>query len=278
MRARLLAPLAALALLAGACGTVPSDAVATVNGTAVDYDRFERIVAIQAGDLGLDARDARQAQAAIDAGVIDRAALDQRLLTDLQSGTGITPGPPLEFADGYLDEVYAEVVDADADALADLGVAQRRLREVFDRLVRFEVRGLQLNQGQTGFPIDRTAQLAGLQQSVIQQLVQAEIARQAVEELGLEVDDEAVQQIEQQFRDRFPDADTLLAALEDAGYTEQDFDELFVLTQARQQALQQVEDPAAAQAFFDGLDVDVADRFGDWDVQQGTVVAPTDPV
>ena len=34
-------------------------------------------------------------------------------------------------------------------------------------------------EGQTGFPLDRSGQLAGLQQSVIQQLVQAEIARQA---------------------------------------------------------------------------------------------------
>lgn len=277
MRARLLAPLAALALLAGACGTVPGDAVATVNGTSVDYDRFERIVSAQADDLGLDARDARTAQAAIEAGVIDRAALDEALLADLQSSDpSITTGPPLEIADGFVDRVYDEVVDT--DALGDIGVGERRLREVFERLVTFEIRGLQLNQGQTGFPIDRTGQLASLQQSVIQQLVQAEIARQAVDELGLEVDDEAIDQIEQQFNDRFPDQDTLLAALEDAGYTEDDFDELFVLTQARQQAIQRVEDPAAAQEFFDSLDVDVADRFGDWDLQQGQVTAPSDPV
>ena len=279
MRARLLAPLAALALLAGACGTVPGDAVATVNGTTVDYGRFERIVSAQATDLGLDARDARTAQAAIDAGVVDRAALDEALLADLQSSDpAITTGPPLEIADGFVDQLFADVVDTDPDALDDIGVGERRLREVFDRLVTFEIRGLQLNQGQTGFPIDRTGQLASLQQSVIQQLVQAEIARQAVDELGLEVDDEAIDQIEQQFDDRFPDEDTLLAALEDAGYTRDDFDELFVLTQARQQAIQRVEDPAAAQEFFDSLDVDVADRFGDWDLQQGQVTAPSDPV
>ncbi len=282
MRARLLALLAALAVLTGACASVPGDAVATVNGTTIDYGRFERIVAAQVSDLGLQARDAQVGQAAIEAGLIDRAALDTALVQELSAppeDSRIEPGPPLEVDPALLDELYQSTTPDDpTDGLQQLGLAERRFREVFDRLVHFEIRGLQLNQGQTGFPIDRTAQVAGLQQSVIQQLVQAEIARQAVEQLDLEVDPEIVAQIEDQVRSRFPDDETLQAALEDAGYTKDDFDELFVLTQARQQAIQTVEDPAAAQAFFDGLDVEVATRFGTWDKQQGTVVAATAPV
>lgn len=283
MRVRLLALLSALALLAGACATVPGGAVATVNGSRVDYDRFERIVAAQAAGLGLDARDARTAQSALDAGLIDRGALDNALLEELQRPPGearIDSGPPLQVDQELLDELLAAQVEAsDADALlADLGLSERRFREVFERLVRFEIRGLQINQGQPGFPIDRTQQLAGLQQSVIQQLVQAEITRQAVADLGLEVDDATVAQIEEQLRASFPDDETLAAALEDAGYTDDDFVELFVLTQARQQALQSVEDPEGVQGFFQSLEVQVAPRFGTWDAQQGQVVPPSDPV
>lgn len=281
MRARLLALLAALAVLAGACASVPSGAVATVNGEPVSYDRFERIVSVQAEGLGLSARDAAAVQAAFDSGLVDRQALDDALLQELQRGddSRITAGPPLEIEDELVDELYAQQVgDGDLDAeLSDLGLSERRFREVFERLVRFEVRGLQVNQGQTGFPVDRSEQLAGLQQSVIQQLVQAEIARQAVEELDLEVDPEAMEQIEEQYRTSFVDQETLEAALRDAGYTLDDFEELFVLTQARQQAIQRVEDPESAQAFFDGLDVEVADRFGTWDVQQGQVLPPSNP-
>lgn len=280
MRARLLAPLAALAVLVGACATVPGDAVATVNGEAIDYDRFERIVAAQAEGLGLAPRDARLVQSAIDAGVIDRAALDAAIVQELQSADPrITPGPPLEVEDAFVDELLQVATPDDlAGALSGIGVAEGRFREVFEQFVRFEIRGIQLNQGQTGFPIDRSEQVGGLQQSVIQQLVQAEIARQAVAELGLEVDPEVVTQVEEQLRASFPDDETLQAALEDAGYTQEDFQELFVLTQARQQAIQRVEDPVQAQAFFESLDVDVAARFGSWNLQQGQVVAPTDPV
>lgn len=282
MRARLLALLGALAVLAGACASVPGDAVATVNGEPVPYDQFERIVSVQAEGLGLSARDATAVQAAFDSGLVDRQALDQALVQELQRGddSRITAGPPLEVEDDLVDELYAQQVD-DADLesrLSELGLSEQRFREVFDRLVRFEIRGLQVNQGQGGFPIDRTDQLAGLQQSIISQLVQAEIARQAVDELGLEVDQEAVEEIEEQYRTRFVDQETLEAALRDAGYTLDDFEELFVLTQARQQAIQQVEDPNTAQAFFEGLDVRVADRFGSWDVQQGQVLPPSDPV
>lgn len=282
MRARLLALLAALAVLAGACASVPGDAVATVNGEPVPYDQFERIVSVQAEGLGLSARDATAVQAAFDSGLVDRQALDQALVQELQRGddSRITAGPPLEVEDDLLDELYAQQVD-DADLesqLSELGLSERRFREVFDRLVRFEIRGLQVNQGQGGFPIDRTDQLAGLQQSIISQLVQAEIARQAIEELDVEVDQEAVEEIEEQYRTRFVDQETLEAALRDAGYTLDDFEELFVLTQARQQAIQRVEDPSIAQAFFEGLDVQVADRFGSWDVQQGQVLPPSDPV
>ena len=281
MRARLLALLAALAVLAGACATVPGDAVATVNGSEVAYERFERIVAAQASDLGLQPRDAQVAEAAIESGLIDRAALDQALLQELQAGDGsrVRPGPPTEVDEAFVDELYDTTTADDlASGLAELGVSERRFREVFERLVHFEVRGLLVNQGQTGFPVDRSAQVLGLQQSVIQRLVQAEIARQAVEELGLEVDPEVVSQVEEQLRSGFPDDESLQAALDDLGYTREDFDELFVMTQARQQALQSVEDPTAAQAFFEGLDVEVADRFGSWDLQQGQVIPPSDPV
>ena len=282
MRARLLALLAALAVLAGACATVPGGAVATVNGTEIDLDRFERIVSAQVSDLGLESRDARVIESAIDVGLLDRAALDQALLQELQKGpeaARIDPGPPLSIDDAFVDELFDTATSDDMSAgLQQLGVSEERLREAFERFVAFEVRGLQMNRGQTGFPIDRRAQVEGLQQSVIQQLVQAEVARQAVDELGLEVDDQVVQQVEDQLRSGFPDEETLQAALEEAGYTQEDFRELFVLTQARQQAIQRVEDPAAAQAFFDSLDVEVADRFGSWDLQQGQVVPADEPV
>lgn len=278
MRVRLLALMAALAVLAGACGTVPGDAVATVNGSEVAYDRFERIVAAQAAGLGLDARDAQVAQQAIDAGVIDRAALDDALLEDLgRAEPNVSVGPPVEVPDAFMDQLYDQAVSAE-DVQQELGVGQRRLREVFERLVRHEVRGLALNQGQTGFPIGRSAQLTSLQQSVIQQLVQAEIYRQAVEELDVEVDEQVVDQVDQQFRAQLGDDEALTAALEDAGYTREDYTEIFVMTQARQQALQGLEDPAAAQEYFADLDVEVAERFGSWDPAQGQVVAPSDPV
>lgn len=290
MRARILVPLAALAMLAGACASVPGDAVATVNGHEVDVDRFERIVSAQAANLGLMPRDAQVAQRAIDAGIIDRAALDQALISELQAldqgqQSRIAAGPPLDVPQEFVDELFEQQVADEEDldaALSEIGVSSRRFREVFDRLVRFEARGLQVNRSQqdgsfqTGFPIDRSQQLAGLQQAVIQQLVQAEIARQAAVELDLEVSDETVSQIRDQIAGQFADDAALQAALEDFGFTKEDFQELIVRTQARQQALQQMQDPAQAQAFFEGLDVDVATRFGRWDEQQGTVVAPAD--
>lgn len=282
MRVRFLAVLASLAVLAGACGNVPDDAVATVNGEPVPYARFERIVAAQAEGAGLSGRDADVAQRALDAGVLDRAALDQALLDALQQEDGpIDPGPPLEVDQAFVDQLYQEQVASLEDpeqALSDLGVSEERLREVFDRLVRFEIRGLQLNQGQTGFPIDRTDQLASLQQSIINQLVQAEIASQAVETLDLEVPEDAAANLEEQYLNQFGDEETLLAALEDAGYTRTDFEELFLDTQVNQQAIQTVEDPAEVQQFFDTLDVDVAPRFGTWNTQQGQLVAPSNPV
>jgi hypothetical protein len=283
VRVRLLVPLAALAVLLGACSTVPGDAVATVNGADVDYDRFERIVAAQAEGLGLSARDAATAQAAIDAGLVDRAALDAALIAELQllqqgQESRVDPGPPLEVDDDLVDELYEQQAGAtDPAQLSDLGLTERRFREVFERLVRFEARGLRLNNLQTGFPIDRTSQLAGLQQSVIQQLVQAEIARQAVDELDLEIDEDTITEIDEQVRSSFPDQDALDAALAAAGFTQEDYDELVVMTQARQRAIQRIEDPAPAQAFFDTLEVDVASRFGSWDTQQGQVLPPADP-
>lgn len=289
VRARILVPLAALAMLAGACSSVPADSVATVNGQAVDYDRFERIVSAQAVNLGLPPRDAEVAQRVIEAGIVDRAALDQVLISEIEKldrgeESAIAAGPPLEVPQEFVDQLYQQQVGSREDldtALSDVGLSSRRFREVFDRLVRFEARGLQVNRGpdgsfQTGFPIDRSQQLADLQQAIIQQLVQAEIARQAVEELELEVSDETVTQIEDQIAGQFEDDAALRAALEDFGFTEEDFRELIVRTRARQQAIQQVEDPAQAQAFFENLDVRVAGRFGRWDEQQGTVVPPAD--
>jgi hypothetical protein len=282
VRVRFLAVLASLAVLAGACGNVPDDAVATVNGEAVPYARFERIVAAQAEGIGLSGRDAEVAQRAFDAGVLDRAALDQALLDALGQEDGpIDSGPPLEVEQAFIDQLYDDQIaslDDPQQALSGIGVSEDRLREVFDRLVRFEVRGLQLNQGQTGFPIDRSDQLASLQQSIINQLVQAEIASQAVETLDLEVPEDAAATLEEQYLNQFGDEETLLAALEDAGYTRTDFEELFLGTQVNQQAIQTVEDPAEAQEFFDSLDVDVADRFGTWNTQQGQLVAPSNPV
>lgn len=291
MRARLLVPLAALAMLAGACASVPGDAVATVNGQTVDQDRFERMVSARAANIGMMPRDAEVARRAIDAGIIDRQALDQALVGELEAlGQGqpseLVAGPPLDVPQEFVDELFEQQVgdEQDLDAALDElgGVSPDRFREVFDRLVRFEARGLLTNQNPqdgsftTGFPIDRSQQLAGLQQGVIQQLVQAEITRQVVEELDLEVSEDTVAQIEDQVVSQFADDDALQAALDDVGYTREDFQELFVRTQARQQALQQVQDPAPVQAFFEDLDVDVATRFGRWDEQQGTVVAPAD--
>lgn len=289
MRARILVPLAALAMLAGACSSVPADSVATVNGQAVDYDQFERIASAQAVNLGLRPRDAQVAQQAIDAGLIDREALDQALIGEFQKGeqgqeSQIAIGPPLEVSQEFVDQQYQQQVGSEENldaTLSDLGISSRRFREVFDRLVRFEARGLQVNRAQdgsfqTGFAIDRSQQLAGLQQSIIQQLVQAEIVRQAVDELDVEVSEDTVSQIEEQIAGQFEDDAALQAALEDFGFTDTDFDELIVRTQARQQAIQRVEDPAQAQAFFENLHVDVAARFGRWDAQQGTVVPPAD--
>lgn len=287
MRARILAPLAALAMLAGACASVPGDAVATVNGEPIAYEQFERIVAAQVVNAGLTGRDAQVAQQAIDAGILDRAAIDEALQAELRllrdgEESALVAGPPLEVPQELVDELFEQQAasgDELEQQLSDLGLSLRRYREVFDRFVRFEVRGLQVNETpegefRTGFPIDRTQQVAGVQQSIIQQLVQAEIARQAVGELDLEVAEETISQIENAYLDSFQGEEALDAALDDAGYTRSDFDELIVGTQARQQTLQSVEDPAAAQAFFEGLDVDVATRFGRWDTQQGTVVAP----
>lgn len=288
MRARILASLAALAMLAGACATVPGDAVATVNGQPIDYDHFERIVAAQVVNAGLTARDAQVAQQAIDAGILDRAAIDEALQAELRllregGDSELVAGPPLEVPQEFIDDLFEQHTasgDELEQQLSDLGLSVRRYREVFERFVRFEVRGLQMSETaegefRTGFPIDRTQQVAAVQQSIIQQLVQAEIARQAVEELDLEVPEETISQIEGAYLDSFQTEEALDAALEDAGYTRDDFEELIVATQARQQALQSVDDPAAAQAFFNDLDVDVATRFGRWDTQQGTVVAPT---
>src|SRR5690606_33960922 len=111
-RVRLPALLGALAVLVGACATVPGGAVATGNGRSVSYDRFERIVSTQAEGLGLSGRDAAVVQAAFDSGLVDRQSLDDALLQELQRGedSRIIPGPPLEVEDELVDELYEEQV------------------------------------------------------------------------------------------------------------------------------------------------------------------------
>lgn len=284
MRVRFSVALAALAMFAAACANVPGGAVATVNGEPIDVDRFERIVSAQLATVGLADRDADLLDRAREVGLFDRELLDAALIAELgrtpdETRIGLDADTTIE--PGFLDELFAAQLDASADpadAFRQLGVTEEAYRATFDRLVPFEARGLELNQNQTGFPLGRRPQLPALQSNIIQQLVQAEIARQAAEALDLPLDEEALATAEQRIRDSFESDEALDRALADAGYTRDDLRELFVLTPARQEALQLTDDIAAAQAFFDALEVEVAERFGSWDIGQGRLLPPSDPL
>ena len=280
MRARLLAVLAALSVLAAACGVTPAGSVATVNGSQVDYDRFARIVAARLDASELAEADARTIQDAIDVGLLDRQALDQALLGDLQARQQggeprIDQGPPLQVPDDFVDELYQAQPASSADEaeLERIGTTPDEMRRVFGDFVPFEVRGLLRSQGQPGFPVDPAQQTLTQQQAVLSTLVQSEILAQAVDELDVAPSDEEVERAAEEIRASVPE-DQFDEALTGLGYDQDDFRDLIVLPRARQQALQALEDPTEAQAFFDELDVDVADRFGRWDAEQGRLVAP----
>lgn len=277
MRARLLAVIAALAVSAGACGTVPSGAVAIVEGRQIPMERFERIVAAQSSQLGLRGRTADIAELAQEVGVLDRAALDAAITQEVQSGPdgGRLAGAELpELPSDLVDDLLASQPVTE-DGLDRLGLSEERYREVFAEIAGAEVVGLLNNQLQSGFPLDARQQIPQLQGSVIQQLVQAEIAEYVVEELDLEVPEEAVQNSEDQIRAQLPADRELEDLLAESGYDLEDFRQLFVLTPVRQEVIQTSDRSEEIRPLFEDLDVSVAERFGTWDQANGQLLPPT---
>lgn len=279
MRARLLSAVAVLAVLAGACGTVPSSAVAIVEGREISMARFERIVAAQSAQLGLQGRDAEVAGVAVETGLLDRVVLDADLTAELNpadgSQTRIVPAELPDLPAEVVDDLFANQPISDG-LLEDVGISRDRYRDVFARIAGTEAAGLINSQFQPGFPLMAADQIPVVQTQVLSQLVQAEIQAFIVEEAGLEVDPAMIDQSREQLLGQLPPDLTLEEILEGSGYDERDFEELFVTAPVHRDIISMATEQAdVIGPLFENLDVNVARRFGRWDTANGQLVPAT---
>lgn len=282
MRARVLAVVAALAVLASACGTVSASAAAVVGDTRVSLEEFSQLVAARVQGLGLEGRDLQLARQARELGLLDPARVRQGVSDALSEGE-LTQQDLPSLPDPVTDDLFAaarEAMGGDYQpALDELGVDEPTWRDVYGRAVQRLLAGIIYfgQQQPPTIPLARAEYVQQVQAATLSELVSAELARQQFSALGLELDPDEVSSREEQIRSSFDSEEAFRAALEQPGRTyptTEDFQELIVRTQVRQQVLQQQDNAEEAARVRDAIEVDVASRFGAWDPQQGRVVAP----
>lgn len=282
VRARVLAVVAALAVLASACGVVSASAAAVVGGTRVPMDQFSRLVAARIQGLGLEGRDLRLAEQGRELGLLSADRIRQGVGQALQNGDmeqGDLPELPEPVVDDLFTSAEQALGDDYAPALQELGVDEQTWRDLYGRAAQRLVAGIIYfgQQQPPSIPLARTDYLREVQAATLTELVSAELTRQQFDALGLELDPEQVQQQEDAITSSFQNEEEFQAALSQPGRgypTEDDFRELILRTQTRRQVLQQPDNAEQAQQARQQIDVEVPSRFGTWNSEQGRVVAP----
>lgn len=282
MRARVLAVVAALAVLASACGVVSASAAAVVGGTRVPMDEFSRLVQARIQGLGLEGTDLRLAEQGRELGLLSADRIRQGVGQAIQDGD-MGQGDLPELPDPVVDELFASAREAVGDdyepALEDLGVDEQTWQEVYGRAAERLVAGILYfgQQQPPTIPLDRADYLRQVQSVTLSELITAELARQQFDALGLELDQDEIDQQREAIMSGFETQEEFEAVRLQAGRgypTMEDFDELIVRTQLRRQILQQPDNAEQAQRAREQIDIEVPGRFGTWNPEQGRVVAP----
>lgn len=282
MRARVLAVVAALAVLASACGVVSASAAAVVGGTRVPMDEFSRLVQARIQGLGLEGTDLRLAEQGRELGLLSADRIRQGVGQAIQDGD-MGQGDLPELPDPVVDELFASAREAVGDdyepALEELGVDEQTWQEVYGRAAERLVAGILYfgQQQPPTIPLDRADYLRQVQSVTLSELITAELARQQFDALGLELDQDEIDQQREAIMSGFETQEEFEAVRLQAGRgypTMEDFDELIVRTQLRRQILQQPDNAEQAQRAREQIDIEVPGRFGTWNPEQGRVVAP----
>lgn len=282
MRARLLTAIAALSVLVGACGTVPSSSAAVVGDDEVSMEQFTTLVTTRLDQVGVDGDDLPIAQQAQDLGLLDVEVLVgavQQALSDGTMAQDDLPVPPPE----VLDRAFTAQRDALGDgydaALQELGLSEDDWHAVHDRVVPRIIAGFILfnqlgQQPPTPFPLADEGYVGAVQTYSLTELVRVEIVRWRFEQLDLALNPDDVEAQYETVKAGFQDEAAFQRALQQAGYADDSlFRDLQIRHSLRQQALQEP-DNAEALAELEDAEVTVAQRFGSWDASQGRVVAP----
>lgn len=282
VRARVLAAVAALAVLAGACGTVSTSAAAVVGDEQVSMEEFSRLVSARIDGLGLEGRELRLAEQGQELGLLAPDRIRQGVSQALSEGDIAQEDLPA-LPDGVVDQLFDAARQALGDdyeaALEELGLSEDQWREVYALAAERFVAGIIYfgQQQPPSIPLDRDSYLRQVQADTLSELVSAELTRQQFEALDLALDPEEVESQREAIVSSFDSEEQFQSVREQPGRaypTMPDFDELIVRTQVRQQALQEEEIAQDASEIRGEIEVTVANRFGTWNAEQGRVVAP----
>lgn len=282
VRARVLAAVAALAVLAGACGTVSTSAAAVVGDEQVSMEEFSRLVSARIDGLGLEGRELRLAEQGQELGLLAPDRIRQGVSQALSEGDIAQEDLPA-LPDGVVDQLFDAARQALGDdyeaALEELGISEDQWREVYALAAERFVAGIIYfgQQQPPSIPLDRDSYLRQVQADTLSELVSAELTRQQFEALDLALDPEEVESQREAIVSSFDSEEQFQSVREQPGRaypTMPDFDELIVRTQVRQQALQEEEIAQDASEIRGEIEVTVANRFGTWNAEQGRVVAP----
>lgn len=276
LRSRLaVATLALAGVLGTACGTVPGDVVAVVDGVEIPYSRFDQIMSRSTQYLGLSGSTLEIAERAEAAGLLRRDLLDSTLIQATQSpdvDANLLPQLPEALLDALWFEQFEFLSDDEAAALLDeVGVDEGTYRTVFDQIAVAEMAGL-FQTGAGGFALDRSSQVRGVQSNVIGQLIEFQFTQLLVDRLEIEIPQEDIDLQFEFVAAQFDTDEELAIAVGRLGYTPHEYRDIVVANQVRTTALQGVQDPdliADLQAYIEGLEVEVAPRFGSFDIQLG---------
>lgn len=281
MRARLLAGLAALVVLAAACGVVPSSVAAVVGDEQVPMDELSRLATARLEGLGLEGRDLQIAQQARELGLLTDTTVREgvgQAINEAQVAQDALPTLPEEVVDSLYAAERQALGDGYDDALDELRIDEDEWRERYGRAAEVVVAGIlffgQQQQQPDQIPLDQSAYVGIVQRTTLSELVSVELAQQQFQALGLELSEADLETQEQAIVSSFEDQAAFEAALDRFGYpTTGDFDELVVAHAVRSNALQQP-DNADDLAALDPIEVEIPDRFGTWDTAQQRVVEP----
>lgn len=281
MRSRLLAGLAALLVLAAACGVVPSSAAAVVGDERVPMEELARLATARLEGLGLEGRDLRIAELARELGLVTDTTVREgvsQAINQQQVAQDALPSLPEEVVDSLYSAEQQALGDGYDDALEQLPVDEDEWRELYGRAAEVIVAGIlffgQQQQQPDQIPLAQADYVGIVQRTTLSELVSVELTRQQFRALELELSEDDLETQEQAIVSSFEDEEAFQAALDRFGYpTKDDFDELVVAHAVRSNALQQP-DNADDVAALDPIEVEIPERFGTWDTTQQRVVEP----